>query len=315
MNCQRMEEQLTLYFYDELPAEERGQVEAHLAACGACAAKAEEWRKLGAVLDHRPKLEPSPEFLVQCRWDLDEALDREERSWQGLLRGAWGLGPMGSPVGLTAVLAILLVGVSLGWTLRQQVNPPVVAPNGQANQWLGADLSDLRISGISQVAPDPQTGRVRISLDAERRVNMEGSLDDPRIRQVLVYAMKSYQNPGIRHDTLELLRTRGEDPTVREALLYAVRNDPNDGVRLEALNAVQGLAWTPEVRMTILDTLENDTNPGVRIAAINTLLERADEQGFPEFLPTLEKLAVHDKNPYVRLKCSKAIRELPSDEF
>ena len=35
-------------------------------------------------------------------------------------------------------------------------------------------------------------------MDAERRMTLEGSLDNPQIQRVLVYAVKSYDNPGIR---------------------------------------------------------------------------------------------------------------------
>src|SRR5207245_2301513 len=82
-------------------------------------------------------------------------------------------------------------------------------------------------------APDPKTGDVRITLNAERRVTLEGSLDDPQIQQLLVGAVKGYENAGIRRDTLDVLRARSDNPSVRAALLYVMRHDANPGVRLE----------------------------------------------------------------------------------
>lgn len=311
MDCQRVEESLPLYFYDELGGEPRAEIEAHLAACPRCAATAEEFRRLRAALAERPALEPSPDLLVRCRYDLEEALDRETTGWRALVRSGFGLWPTGSSRQATAALAILLVGFSLGWAMRQQPATPAPGQGNGGSSWMGADLSNLRINGISRVTPDPQTGEVHITLDAERRLTLEGSLDDARIQQVLLYAMKSYENPGIRRDTLEVLRQHGTNPSVRAALLYALRNDPNGGVRLEVLQAVDDLAWSPEVRGVLLEALLKDTNAGVRVAALNALLEHPDEQ----VLPTLEQLANEDKNPYVRLRCAKAVRELSRGEF
>lgn len=310
MDCKKLEELLPLYLYEEASEEERAELESHLAACPSCASSAEEWRRLRGLLDTRAPLEPSPDLLVRCRYDLEEALDHENSGWRGLLHSGFGLWPAGAAFRATTALAVLLAGFSIGWVLRQQTVSQTTALPLEQPSWVGADLSNFRISGISRVTPDPQTGGVHITLDAERRLTLEGSLDDPRIQHVLLYAVKSYDNPGIRHDTLEVLRHHSANPSVREALLYALRNDPNDGVRLEALQSVRELAWSPDVRQGILEALQKDSNPGVRVAAINVLLEHADE----EVLPALEKLAVQDANPYVRMKCANAVRDLARGE-
>lgn len=310
MNCQVVQENLTFYLYDELGAEERAAVEAHLGACTMCARAAAELRRLRALLDQRALPEPSPELLVRCRQALEEALDREAASWRALVRSWFVVPPGVSALRVTTALTILLLGFSLGWTLRPRAGSPA-APAGRAESapWVGADLANLRISGISQVAPDPQTGAVRITMDAERQVTLEGSLDDPRIREVMLYAAKRYNNPGIRRDTLQVLREQGDNPTVREALLYALRYDANAGVRLEAVEAVQGIAWDPDVREALLGALRTDDNPGVRAAVVNVLIEHADD----EMLPVLEELATTDRSSYVRMKCARAARERAQD--
>jgi len=165
------------------------------------------------------------------------------------------------------------------------------------------------------VAPDPQSGGVRITLDAERRVTLEGSLDNARIRQVLVDAVRSYDNPGIRRDTLEALRMHTDNPAVRAALLFAMRHDPNAGMRLEALKTVRGMEFGQDVRRALLGALEHDTNPGVRVAAVNALVEHAAEEGQDEtVMPVLVKLATSDQNAYVRLQCQAAVRKMEGNE-
>lgn len=311
MDCRSVEERLPLYLYGELAEADRIEMDAHLAACSACAGSLAELRRLHDALESRPRLEPSPEFLARCRLDLEEALDRETTGWRALIRSGFGLWPAGATFRVSTALAVLLVGFSMGWAVRQQTASQPAPHTAEPSPWIGADLSGLRISGISRVTPDPTTGVVHITMDAERRLTLEGSVDDPRIQQVLLYAVKNYDNPGIRHDTLEVLRARSTDPAIRAVLLHALRYDPNDGVRLEALQAVRELAWSPEVRVALLEALQKDSNPGVRVAAINVLLEHADE----EVLPALKEVARQDSNPYVRMKCANAVRELARGEF
>jgi len=163
------------------------------------------------------------------------------------------------------------------------------------------------------VAPDPKTGDVRITLNAERRVTLEGSLDDPRIQQLLVGAMKGYENAGIRRDTLDVLRARSDNPSVREALLYVMRHDANAGVRLEALNTAQGMEWRPDLQGALIEAVEREKNPGVRFAAIDTLADHVAKVKDKSLLETLERLASNDPDKYVRMKSAVAVHQLVGD--
>ena len=181
MSCQDLDQTLLPYLYDELSPEARAAYDAHLASCPDCRSALEESRRLHQVLGQRPALEPTPELVVRCRQALDEALDREQLGWRGLV-GNWMPVLAGfrlSTQGAIAALTFVIFGFGLGWTLRPRAKVP--APEGrpipsvsQGNVNFGTD----RFSDISQVAPDPKTGDVRITLKAERRVTLEGSLDD-----------------------------------------------------------------------------------------------------------------------------------------
>jgi len=313
MSCQNWEEKIALYLYEELTAAERAEVEQHLAACAGCAAAADELRKLQAVMSARPVREASPELQVRARLDLEEALDREESSWRALVRSWLGPSPRLAAPRVATALSILALGFSVGWMMNRPSASRGIS-TGEANQasaFLGTDPESLRISGISRVVPNPQTGAVRITLDANRQVTLEGSIEDPNIQALLQYAMKSYDNPGIRRDTLEALRPRTEDAWVRDALVYAMRKDTNAGVRLEALQALRPMAGRAEVRQALIEALERDANAGVRVAAVNLLLENADQA----VVPVLEKHAHADENPYVRMRCLRALRELGRADF
>ena len=314
MSCKDFEQALALYPYGELSGGERADFEAHLASCDGCRAALERSKRLENLLAGRTPPEPSPDLLVMCRQRLEEGLDREQLGWRALLRNWLPPAAAQHPARAMTALTLVALGFSLGWILRPRVravSPEPSANVGQAQMApAAADLGGARINSISQVAPDPETGQVRITLNAERRVTMEGSLDDPRIRQVLVYAVKSYGNPGIRLDTLNALRQGTSDPDVMGALVYALRHDANAGVRLEALRALRKTPWDEGVSQALAAAAQADANLGVRDEAINGLVERAVTARDQSLVPMLRQLATADSDRYVRIKSLAALRQM-----
>jgi hypothetical protein len=319
MECWKFEEYMTLDLYGDLPPELRTAYEEHLAKCARCQAAREQVRGLHGVLAQRPHLEPSPDLLVDCRLGLSDALDRERLGWHGLLR-EWlaflQLPPQRVVSRLAFVLSLVVLGFGLGWTLRPRAEQVVSSrpSNVTTSSLVEADLENMRINDISRVAPDPQTGGVRITMDAQRRFTLEGSLDDPRIQQLLVNAVKSYDNPGIRRDTLDALRASTKSPNVRAALLYTMQHDPNVGNRLAALDMARAMQGGDDLQQTLVNVVEHDRNEGVRVQSVDLLVDQMERQGGNEAtLGTLARLATSDSNSDVRIKCASALRKLVSD--
>ena len=323
MSCKEFEESLELSPYDETPPEARARLDAHLETCADCRARQEQMHRLHKLLSESRKAgsEPSPQFLAECRMALDESLDRELStvSWKKLGAELWsGLTTLPMSRASWAV-ALLLFGIGLGWTLRT-ISPRILQPGGSQGEGattqssLNPDMSNMHINAITQVSPAPDsnsTGEVRITVDAERRMTLQGSLDDPRIRKVLEDALKGYSNPGIRRDSLAALQGgAGRLPSVRNAVLYALQHDANAGVRLEALRAVRKLDWTPEVQQALVQAIAPENNPGIRVGALDILVEHAD----PSTLPIFERLATEDSNRYVRMKSLRAVRMIEGED-
>ncbi len=310
MNCQQVREQIPLYLYDELLADTRIAFDDHFRACSACAAELAAHQRLHERLNERPLRLPSPELVVECRSLLEERLAEEAMGWRALLR-AWLAGtPVPAASRALAVLGILILGFGAGWTMRPRVEgSAAVSTSAPATAGMIPDLSGLRIAGIRQVAADPQTGAVQLTVDAEQRLDLRGTVDDPGIQRLLIYTVKNYENPGIRRESLELLGRRPNDPEVRDVFIYALLNDRNDGVRRAALSALSEMQWDEPIRQTLIQVLAQDTNPGIRVAAVNLLAEHADDSVVPVFRQLSEK----DKNPYVRLKCASTLRAVSGE--
>ena len=312
MNCKKFEENLPLLLYGELSTWDQAACEEHLASCAHCRAAREELEHLHRVLAQRLQPELNAALLAEARMGLDEALENQEHGWRALWRRGLPALRFHPASGFALALTLLMCGFGVGWGLRPHASRLTSDVPGVDSASVAApDLENMRISGISGIAPDPQTGGVKITMDAERRVTLQGSLDDPKIQQVLVYAIKSYDNPGIRRDTLDALRSHADDPNIHQALLFAMRHDPNAGVRLEALGAVCSAKPNDDVQSALLDAIEHDTNAGVRVAAVDALIDHTETEGCNA--PTaqaLEHLASTDSNPYVRLKCANAVMKL-----
>lgn len=309
MNCQEVENYLPLIVYGELSTWQQAACEEHLAGCPACRAAREKFEQFHSLLAQRPQVEMSADLLAEARMGLDEALESEQDGWRSLWRYGLPILRFHPASGFALAVTLILCGFGLGWGLRPHAAS--FAPGGVDVNTAGVadpDLENMRISGISRVASDPRTGGVKIVMDAERRVILQGSLDDPKIQQVLVYAVKSYDNPGIRRDTLDALRLHADNPNIRQALIYAMQHDPNAGVRLEALGAVCNMSSSNDVHAALLQALEHDANPGVRVAAVDALIDHTEKDGCDASTAhALAHLAATDSNPYVRLKCANAV--------
>jgi len=145
MNCEWVKSQVTLYAFDELSDPDRVEVEHHLARCEECARAAEAEKELRRLMNLRPRLEPSPALLAECRMALSERLEAlPPRSpwaaWLHLLTDPFS----GIQVQWKAGLALFLVslGFSGGWfcpaslAARSAHSPSASRPITSSNRWL-----------------------------------------------------------------------------------------------------------------------------------------------------------------------------------
>jgi hypothetical protein len=75
MNCDWVQQNVTLYLYGELADDARHEVEQHIARCSACAVELAEQRQFQEAMSVLPVQEISPSFLAASRMRLQEALE------------------------------------------------------------------------------------------------------------------------------------------------------------------------------------------------------------------------------------------------
>lgn len=289
MTCQQVREQLPLFLYGELSFEEEERLEQHLEGCLGCQEAAQRVRAWHLALD-RAFLPPPPQLLAQCRAALSERLDfaaPRREPWLGRILPRWSWKPAS---------ALALIGA--GFVSARLI------PYGPARVPLALGPEPVAAQ-VRYLEPDP-SGKVRIVLDETRQRVLTGSLEDDRIRRLLLTAASASPDPGLRAISMDVLRARTESPEVREALLRALRADPNPGVRLKALDALRPYASDSRVRAVLAQVLLSDENAGVRIEAIDLLTQHKEF----ELAGVLQELLHKEENVYVRDRCQKALREM-----
>src|SRR5579863_3855078 len=304
MKCEWVKENVLLYVYNELPDDARYELEQHLARCADCTAELKTTRKFHTMLSELPVEEPSPNLVAASRMRLQEGLETAEqgRFWHRLIfdPAAW-LRQIRFAPALTA--AIFIVGFAGGIATTYKV----VGGNGVSISSVPVVASS--ITGIQSISQDPGSNHISIKYDTVSTQEAQGSLNDQRIQQLLLFAARNNYNSGVRMDSVDLLTQHPNDAHVREPLIYALRYDSNPGVRLKALDGLGAYVKSdPRVRDARLEALMNDSNPGARTQALH-LLEPVRADG--SVRAVLQKLAEKDPNQYIKSQARTMLAQLP----
>jgi hypothetical protein len=147
---------------------------------------------------------------------------------------------------------------------------------------------------------------------------MQGSLDDPKIRELLMVASENSASSDVRDDSVGLLAAECraghscQGAGIRDALMVALRYDKNAGVRLKALDGLQPyVAEDTRVRDAVLESLLNDTDPRIRTEAVSILEPVEADTSVRQVLHTV---ANSDQNPHIRTASREVLSHVPETQ-
>jgi hypothetical protein len=304
MKCEWVQQNILLHIYNELPDDARYELEQHVARCADCAAELKAARQFHVTISQFPVDEPSPNLIAASRMRLEEALETAQQGgfWQRLVfdPAAW-LRPVKLAPALAAAIFIVGFAGGIGATYqvmngRNSIELPAAAP------------AESSITGIQSISQQPGSSQINIKYNTVATQEAQGSLNDQRIQQLLLFATRNNYNSGVRMDSVDLLTQTPNDTRVREALLYALRYDSNPGVRLKAIEGLGSYVKDDvRVRDAVLEALVNDSNPGLRTQALHLLQPvRADSS----VRLVLERLAESDENQYIRSQARNVLSQM-----
>ena len=308
MNCEIAQQNIILAQYGELPDELQFPLEQHLDGCEDCR---REWKALIALNEELalvPVLEPSPNMLAASRMRLDEALDTmpprsvTQRVWGNAFR--W----MGFVQGAPA-LATLLIGtgfLSGNFIARYQAAHVAQLPRPV----ILSNPTDGPIASVSGIVQTPDSEQVQVKYNRLVPETVQGSLDDPQIRQLLMLGTKLASSNDVHADSVALLaheciaghscedNSDGGVTGIRSALLASLRTDKSPAVRLKALQGLEPyVAQDEHVRDAVLDSLMRDRSADVRAQAVAMLEPVQADSSVRQVLRTV---STQDANPAIR---------------
>jgi len=178
-----------------------------------------------------------------------------------------------------------------------------------ANGPIDVQPAEANIGSIESITPTANSNQVQIKYNTLQPQILNGSSDDPRVRQLLVLAARNTRNPAIALDSIDVLTHGSEDNAVREVLIEALRYDKNPGVRLKSLDALKGYVRDDvHVRDAVVEALLHDNNAGVRQEAISLLdVVKADTS----VRSALTVLADRDPNKFIREESKRYLASMP----
>jgi hypothetical protein len=305
MKCEWVRENITLHVYGELADDARHELEQHVARCTDCAAELKAEQEFHALLTQERAAEPTPNLLTASRMRLQEALETAEqgRFWHRLAfdPANWLRQVRFSPALASAILILGFAGgVGTAYKVSEHKAPSYVAAPSPA---------EASITGIQSITQQPGTNQIDIKYDTVSTLETQGSLNDQRIQQLLLFAARNNYNSGVRMDSVDLLTQKPDVSQVRDALIYALRYDTNPGVRLKALDGLGSFVKDDvRVRDVVLEALVNDANPGVRTEALR-LIEPVKADG--SVRGVLMTLAAKDQSQYIKSQARTMLAQLP----
>jgi hypothetical protein len=294
MKCSEAIDQFPFYSYGEVPSEIEERIESHLAECVNCRQAFAKHRSFMEVLDQREDVTETA-LLTACRVDFRRRLAAETTptagGWLERLRNFSQLHiPFRIPVGAMALVALGFLGA--------RYTPEKFGG-------IRAGLTQPMFSNVQSIEPG-DSGKIQIAVDEVQRRVVTGNLADPRIRQLLLDGVREESNPGVRVESIGVLKNSADSEEIRRALIDAVAHDTNAGVRLKALEGLKQYAGDAAVRKTLANVLLKDDDAGVRVQAIDLLTAHHDDS----IVGVLQDVVQKEDDDYIRTRARDLLQAM-----
>jgi hypothetical protein len=309
MKCDNAQQSIILAHYGELADELQFPLEQHLGICEDCR---REWNALLALNEELalvPVLEPSPNLLAASRMRLDEALDDMparsigQKLWGNAFR--WLGFVQGAPALATLLLGVGFLGgnVLVRYQVAQEHAKALPGPVTIKEPANGV------IASVSGIVETPNSNIVQVKYNRLVPETMQGSLDDPQIREVLLLGTKLATTNAVHEIAVGKLAQEciglrcasdGDGSNgIRTALMASLRNDKSPEVRLKALEGLQPyVAQDEHVRDAVLSSLMHDKSADVRTQAVSVIAPVGADSSVRQ---VLRSVSTQDVNPSIRL--------------
>ena len=320
MNCELAHERIMLAAYAELPDDQVHELDRHLMSCAECLKEREQLSALKTLAALHPVIEPPANLVARSRLRLEEALDLlppkrwYERLGERVTNNFARL--QSAPV---AACLLLVAGIGAGsiggyeFALERALH--TAARNPQMAETRPEPPAQVAPAEVTSIVQQPNSDVVEVRYNQLVPRSVQGPLDNPAIRELLVMASEDPASAGIRDNSVDLLAKECRaghscNPEgIRDALMVALRYDRNEGVREKALKGLERyVAEDMRVRDAVLEALLNDSDPRIRTQAINILEPVEADTTVRQVLSTV---ATSDQSPQIRTVSRQVLSRVP----
>jgi len=336
MNCSEIHEKIVLATYGELPDEETHRLALHLAGCPECREEQEQLQALKTLSAAYPVQELDANLVARSRARLEETLDAlPPKRWYDRVADWMTRTAAGLQAAPAAVCLLLVAGAGLGslggFEFAQRHAASAAAATVATARTTGTEATPVaaapvtpgEIASVSGITRRPNSNLVEVSFNQVQPRHLEGTLEDPQIRQLLMLASQNGSSPEVRDNSVGLLaaacrsgrgcQTRGVangdgSNDIRDVLMVALRYDRSATVRRKALDGLEPYVGEDmRVRNAVLEALLNDPDVQIRSTAISMLEPVEADTSVRQVLSTV---ALSDQNSHVRSESRVVLRRV-----
>jgi HEAT repeats/Putative zinc-finger len=302
--------------YDDLNNELKAEFEEHISGCPECKNELSKQEKLLNMMNKIKISKPDEKLLQEARMELRGALRRELSQKSFFLEITEKITQFfssGPGIAFSGAI-ILLIGFFAGYLTFHPTKLSIPEKSADITRVNEAILSsdNTRISNVRLINKDLQSGEIEFSFEASKPIHVKGNMDDPRIQNLLMYAMLNEPNPGIRLNTINAIdkdQPSEINKDVKDALIKVAETDENAGVRRAALQLLQKFPLDDAIKKALLFILSKDPNSALRIEAINNLMD-ANNKGAnfnSEDIKVFKEKMRDDENNYIRYAAKNVV--------
>ena len=277
-DCSRFFNQIADLRLRELEDEDQTELFAHLATCRECRELMHFHEDLAGAGGEFGEVDS--DALAGVRAQVMNQIRFSEEAVAAVAKPAafWAVGR--SRMLAAAAAAVMAIGGYAAGRMVSGVNPTgsdlllATLEDGAQDHRRLRDVEDSP-NIISNVAVRPVgEGRVAMSFDVARHLEIERRVDDPLVNEVLVHAILDQSSMGSRLKAVSMAG-RADNGKVEEALVFSMLDDSDLPVRMRALEILADGPMSEGVEQGLMQVLRHDDSMQMRLLAIEVLANGA----------------------------------------
>ncbi len=314
-NCKKYQKYIVLDYYNELEGYEKADLDAHLLHCESCKKEKLELSSMGVVIQENYTTEPKEHILKALRHLVEIRLQQYHKpnfEKRGVFLPRFVL---------QFAMVVLLIGVGYftGRMIPTQEKQQVSSID-LLNDLVKADQNveflnhtiDPYLIGINRLKFDQETGKVNVSYNTVNDIDVSASLDDPLVKELLLYALNHGENPNVRMHAVKAVNAIAANKNTLDVQFIksigkTLTDEENPGIRLFALRVLSSMSMDENIKMMLIHVLLYDANPALRIEAFKTLTR--ENITIPDIGMYLEP-AQEDSNSFISNQSKIIIKEI-----